>query len=55
MSKTETGKIENDKTARVLRDHELDMVSAAANYLKVDAVVGRGYLSGGLQDIIVSS
>jgi len=27
MSKTETGKIENDRTVRILRDNELDVVS----------------------------
>jgi len=30
MSKTETGKIENAKTARVLRDDELDAVSGGS-------------------------
>jgi hypothetical protein len=32
MSKTETGKIENAKTARVLRDDELDVVSGGFHW-----------------------
>ena len=56
MNKIETGKIENDHTARMLSDDELDMVSGALtlNYTKVEGVVARGYLSVELEDIIVS-
>jgi len=32
MSKTETGKIESDKTARVLRDDELDASSGGFSW-----------------------
>jgi hypothetical protein len=54
MSKTETGKIENAKTARALRDNELDLVSGGINLYEcmISGVVARKSESG---DFIVTS
>lgn len=52
MSKSETGKIENGHTARVLRDDELDLVSGG---LELENCLISSFMAPRRGDFIVAS